>query len=262
MKKKMFAVIGMVAALLVIVSVLLLWKKPDAGNAQAPSVPCASDDTAASYSQESPAGVFSDPDADALLSTLGSMGESYTLHSRDYEQGEAKEEEAPALGWDGDMAVLVKSAQLLPFDESAQYGEGDPRSSWSTYAGEFQDPCVLRLAMQLENIDAHNRNGVQYQFTAFMFQLSAYEDLIPQNWSDENYVKVAQRYAVMESYFDHSSDAKDYWGFELRPGERMDFTLEFLVDRSYLEQQAPFLAVSVSRGTQVGVRLDKITEGA
>ena len=95
-----------------------------------------------------------------------------------------------------------------------------------------------------------------------MFQLSAYEDLISQNWLDENYIKVAQRYAVMESYFDHSSDEKDYWGFELRPGKSMDFTLEFLVDCSYLEQQAPFLAVSVSRGTEVGVLLDKITEGA
>lgn len=261
MKKKMFVVIGVVTALLVFFSVMLLVKKPGIGNMQTSSDAEKTEDSF-SYSRESSPGVLSDPDADALLSTLGSMGESYTLHSRDYEQGEEKEEEAPALGWDGDMTVLVKSAQLLPFDESAQYCEGDPRSSWSTYAGEFQDPRVLRLAIQLENIDAHNRNGVQYQFTAFMFQLSAYEDLIPQNWLDENYIKVAQRYAVMESYFDHSSDEKDYWGFELRPGESMDFTLEFLVDCSYLEQQAPFLAVSVSRGTEVGVLLDKITEGA
>lgn len=260
MKNKRFAVIGITVILLMIVSVLFLWKKPDAGNIQASSVPLTTKHTS-SYAQGSSANEFSDPDADALLSALGSMGESYTLHSRDYEQGEAREEEAPDLGWDGDMTVLVKSAQLLPFDENIQYEEGDPRSGWSSCAGEFRDPCVLRLVIQLENINARNRNGVQYRFTAFMFQLSAYEDLLPQNWLDENYIKIAQRYAVMESYFDKSSDTKDYWGFELRPGESMDFTLEFLVDRSYLEQQSPLLAVSLSRKTEVGVLLDQITEG-
>ena len=65
----------------------------------------------------------------------------------------------------------------------------------------------------------------------------------------------------MESYFDKNSGTKDYWSFELQPGETMDFVLEFLVDREYFEQQSPFLAVSLSREIKAGILLDDIMEG-
>ena len=74
MKKKMFVVIGVVTALLVFFSVMLLVKKPGIGNMQTSSDAEKTEDSF-SYSRESSPGVLSDPDADALLSTLGSMGE-------------------------------------------------------------------------------------------------------------------------------------------------------------------------------------------
>ena len=92
------------------------------------------------------------------------------------------------------------------------------------------------MELHLENVDAHNRTGVQYQFNASMFYLSAYEDLIPQNRQDPTYTTVTQRFTAMESYFDKNTGTKDYWSFQLRPGETMDFVLEFLIDRAYLEQ--------------------------
>lgn len=66
----------------------------------------------------------------------------------------------------------------------------------------------------------------------------------------------------MESYFDKNTGTKDYWSFQLRPGETMDFVLEFLIDRAYLEQQSPFLAVSQNWDIKAGVLLDSIGEEA
>lgn len=204
--------------------------------------------------------ILSDPDADATLSGFSSIGETYTLHARQYQQGEAQVEDTPSLGWDGDMTLLVKSASLLPYEENGEYGDNDPRGIWPGYADSFQEPGVLRVEMQLKNLDAHNRTGVQYQFNASMFFLSAYDDLVPQNQENMNYVNITQRYTAMESYFDKNSGTKDYWSFELQPGETMDFVLEFLIDREYLEQQSPFLAVSLSREIKAGILLDDIVE--
>lgn len=201
-----------------------------------------------------------DSDADRLLSTFGSIGEDYKLHARQYQQGEVQEEDTPSLGWDGDMTLLVKSASVIPYEETSEYEENDPRGIWPMYAENFQDPCILRLEMSLENQDAHNRTGVQYQFSTSLFYLSGYEDLIPENLQRDNYASVTLRYTALESYFDKNTGTKDYWSFELQPGEAMDFVLEFLVDREYFEQQSPFLAVSLSRKIKAGILLDDIVE--
>lgn len=224
------------------------------------SVSCNSSSSRSVLNQASMAGELSDPKADALFATFGSVGQEYILHSRQYQQGEARVEDAPSLNWDGDMKLLVQSAQILPFEKAEVYEENDPRGSWSSYVEQFQDPCILRLSMRLENTDAHNRTGVQYRFNASMFFLSAYEDLMTKNRQDSNYITVTQRLTVMESYFDKNSGTKDYWAFELRPGESMDFVLEFLVDRSYFEQQSPFLAVSFNWDIKAGVLLDSLLE--
>ena len=47
------------------------------------------------------------PEADALIRTFAEIGEPYTLHSRYYNQGEAKTEDAPWLGWDGDLELCI-----------------------------------------------------------------------------------------------------------------------------------------------------------
>ena len=50
------------------------------------------------------------PEADALIRTFAEIGEPYTLHSRYYNQGEAKTEDAPGLGWDGDLELCITDA--------------------------------------------------------------------------------------------------------------------------------------------------------
>lgn len=198
-------------------------------------------------------------EATNLIKTFGAIGNEYTLHSRYYQQGEAKVEKAPSLGWDGDLLLTVKSAQVQEYS-AADDDSGDPaRSAWATYAKLFSDPCVLKLDMTLTNRDAENKNGVRYLFNAGMFRLAAYEDLIPENWKNaETYVSIGERYSALEAQFDKHSDNDDYWSFTLEPEETLDFTLQFLIDRKYLEQNTPFLAVSFSRQIECGVLLDKI----
>ncbi len=198
-------------------------------------------------------------EADAVMANFGSIGNEYTLHSRYYQQGEAKVEVAPNLGWDGDLLLTVKSAQVQEYS-AADDDNGDPaRAAWATYAKLFSDPCVLKLDMTLTNKDAENKNGVRYLFNAGMFRLAAYEDLIPDNWKNaETYVSIGEQYSALEAQFDKHSDNDDYWSFTLEPEETLDFTLQFLIDRKYLEQNTPFLAVSFGRQIECGVLLDKI----
>lgn len=198
-------------------------------------------------------------EADEVMAAFGAMGEEYTLHSRSYQQGEVKAEEAPSLGWDGDLILTVKSAQVQEYAPADEDEEDPIRGMWPAYARAFSEPRILKLDMTLTNKDAENKNGVRYLFNAGMFRLAAYEDLLPDNWKDaEGYVSIGERYSVLESQFDKHSDNDDYWAFTLEPGETLEFTLQFLIDRAYLEQKSPFLAVSFGRRIQCGVLLDKI----
>lgn len=202
-------------------------------------------------------------EATNLLKTFGSIGNEYTLHSRHYNQGEVMVEKAPKLGWDGDLILTVKSAQVQNYT-AADDNSGDAiKRLWDNlYENEnlnLSDPCVLKLDMTLTNKDAEYKNGVRYQFDASMFRLAAYDDLIPENWMNaESYVSIAQQYGVLESQFDKHADNKSYWDFTLAPGETLDFTLQFLIDRKYLELNTPFLAVSSARQIECGVLLDEI----
>ena len=155
------------------------------------------------------------------------------------------------------MHLVVQSATLLPYEEDVN-GEDAAHSVWGMYADGFSDPCVLHLELHLENVDAHNRTGVQYQFNASMFYLSAYEDLIPQNRQNPTYTTVTQRFTAMESYFDKNTGTKDYLRFQLRPGATMAFVLDFLMYRAYLAQSLPFLPFSPYCSSKAGVLLYSI----
>lgn len=256
-------IVGVVLAALILVtlSIAFLWLSPRMLTAQEINSAGISPEISDSIEEPTPStGTLSDPTVDKLLATFGTVGQEYTLHSRNYQQGEVREEDVPSLNWDGDMKLLVKSVKMLPFEATAVYAENDPRNRWAGYAEQFQDPCILHFDLRLDNLNAANRMGVQYQFYASMFFLSAYEDLMPENKRDPNFMNVTQTFTVMESYFDKNSGSKDYWSFTLRPGESMDFVLEFLVDRSYLDQQSPFLAVSLNWDIKAGVLLNSIEE--
>ncbi len=99
-------------------------------------------------------------EADAVIANFGSIGNEYTLHSRYYQQGEAKVEVAPNLGWDGDLLLTVKSAGVQDYAAGADESEDPARAAWPTYAKAFSDPCVLKLDMVLKNKDAENKTGV------------------------------------------------------------------------------------------------------
>ena len=194
------------------------------------------------------------PEADALIQTFAEIGEPYTLHSRYYNQGEAKTDDAPGLGWDGDLELCVSDAEIKEYSESnIKY---DNKSLWEFYASEFDDPCILHMELSLKNIDAENKNGVKYKFDANMFVLSAYEDLLPENQNNpEGYTNVGNYYSAYETYFDPHGPGDDYWSFELQPGETQNFTIEFLIDRVYLSQKDPFLAITPGREIFYGVML-------
>ena len=198
---------------------------------------------------------ISSPEADALIRTFAEIGEPYTLHSRYYNQGEAKTEDAPWLGWDGDLELCVSDAEIKEYEESDIKYNSDS-SIWARYASDFEDPCILHVELSLKNVDAENKNGVKYKFNANMFVLSAYEDLLPENQNNpEGYTTVGNYYSAYETYFDPHGPGDDYWSFELQPGETQNFTIEFLIDRVYLSQKDPFLAITPGREILYGVML-------
>lgn len=200
--------------------------------------------------------------ANTLLNSFGVIGQPYTLHSRSYQQGEEKVESAPELGWNGDMILQVNSATVLEYDPDDF--DSDLRELWNNQMdGDIiSDPCVLRLDMTLKNEDAEKSSGVRYQFAADMFHLGAYEDLIPENWQNpEVYVSVAQQYSIYNASFDKHAEGDDYYSFILQPGEEMDFTMQYLIDREYLNQRSPFLAISIGREIKCGVLFNDLKQG-
>ena len=93
------------------------------------------------------------PEADALIKTFAEIGEPYTLHSRYYNQGEAKTDDAPGLGWDGDLELCITDAIVKEYEESDIKYNSDS-SIWARYASDFEDPCILHVELSLKNVDA------------------------------------------------------------------------------------------------------------
>ena len=171
--------------------------EPESSNSQS-AMP--SDSQAENESQESKSETtsseISSPEADALIRTFAEIGEPYTLHSRYYNQGEAKTEDAPWLGWDGDLELCITDAIVKEYEESDIKYNSDS-SIWARYASDFEDPCILHVELSLKNVDAENKNGVKYKFNANMFVLSAYEDLLPENQNNpEGYTTVGNYYSA------------------------------------------------------------------
>lgn len=269
MNKKVLAVVLVVfAVLLAATAGYVIWNRsepealPDSSAGSSQALSSASEQTVSSIppvSSPVSSSTLSSPEADALLATFGTVGEDYTLHSRYYRQGEAKIEKAPSLGWDGDLILRVNSAEIQNFDPESS--DIDLAESWAKQLEAYliSEPCVLKLDMTLKNENAEYKTGVRYQFSTNMFHLGAYEDLIPENWQNgEAYLPVGERYSVYEFSFDKHSEGDDYYSFSLEPGETMDFTLQYLIDREYLNQQSPFLAISPSRQIECGVLLSDL----
>lgn len=93
--------------------------EPESSNSQSetPSESQAESESQGSASETTSSEIGS-PEADALIQTFAEIGEPYTLHSRYYNQGEAKTEDAPGLGWDGDLELCVSDAEIKEYSES------------------------------------------------------------------------------------------------------------------------------------------------
>lgn len=195
----------------------------------------------------------SDADADAKIATFGKMGESYTIHGKIYEQGEEKpEDEISDSLFDGDMEICVNEVNVYDFSQDLL----DSRFDWTIFNDSLNnDPAILKVNFTLTNVDAQNRGGVAYEFYANIFKLGCYDDLIPDNYNNNDYYPF-ENYCASEFVLEPSGDGDAYYHFELNPGESKDFTITYMIDRQYLSVKDPFLAITLSsRQTQFGVLL-------
>lgn len=196
-----------------------------------------------------------EPDADKVIASFGSVGKPYTLHSRYFKQGDIITEETPDLGWDGDMILTINTTKISDYETDI-----DKLEIWERAASRFSSPCILTISATLENIDAEQSFGVKYEFNASMFRLGAYQDLLSENINNAEYVSLGQVYGVYEPYFDKHGEGDRYYYFTLEQGESLDFTLKFLIDRSFLQYKAPFLTISAGRAVTTGICLSDIIE--
>lgn len=277
MNKKVWLIAGIMVAVLALATVVYTMKSSQGGGnddtvssaSMAVSSMAASSQIDSTFSQpgsevsskdEEESNALYSEEAEKTLANFGVMGQEYTIHSRHYRQGEAKEEDAPNLGWNGDVTVLLKSAEILDYDPDTF--ECDQSEMWNSEleVNGFSDPCVLKLDLTFTNKNAQFPGGVRYEFNADMFKLSGYEDLIPENYENaETFNSVGVKYGLQSSSFDKAGDGDDYYCFELSEGESLDFTLMFCVDRSYFDRQTPFLAISNMCEVECGILLDKLS---
>lgn len=198
----------------------------------------------------------SDAEADAKIATFAKMGENYTIHGKIYEQGEEKpEDEISDSLFDGDMEICVNEVNVYDFSQDLL----DSRFDWTIFNDSLNnDPAVLKVNFTLTNIDAQNRSGVAYEFYANMFKLGYCDDLIPDNYSNNDYCPF-ENYCASEFVLEPSGDGDAYYHFELNPGESKDFTITYMIDRQYLSVKDPFLAITLSsRQTEFGVLLSDL----
>lgn len=189
--------------------------------------------------------------ADETVSSFAEVGQKLTLHSRQYSQGEQQEVNSIFLGFNGDMEITVNDVKINDFSENDEA----IIDSWLDYSAQFQDPCILEFNVTLSNIDAAKLNGQSYLFDSSIFKLGAYEDLIPENINNtENYYSVSSRYSSYDFYINPHSE-NTFSTFELNKGDTEQFTIKFLIDRSYLSLKNPFLAISSSNNYKYGVLL-------
>lgn len=204
--------------------------------------------------------VAHDPEADAFIASLGKMGEDYTLHSQEFEQGDLVDETIPSLGWNGDMILRMHSATVKKYAVDPSWEPDAHEDYWETEASMMKEPMILTLDLSLTNKDAKKPYGVQYDFDVCMFRLSGYRDVLPESKATPEAATISMEYAGSETAFSNPGEGKKYYSFELPEGETMDFTMKYLIDREYLNVDTPFLAIAPGRVPQAGILLDNIQE--
>jgi hypothetical protein len=206
--------------------------------------------------------VLSDPDADATIANFAKIGENYTIHGHMRQLGaeDTNSDEISDSLFEGDMEVCINEVNLLDISElnDENYQRFEEQDAFS----EIGDPAILQVKLTLTNIDAERSSGVKYDFNSSIFKLGGYKDLIPENYTDsENYYFIRGEYCYSEYAIEPHGEGDAYYHFELKAGESKDYTIYYLIDRSYLDIQEPFLAIASGDQIRFGILLgDKITE--
>ncbi len=217
------------------------------------------------YSEESVAdentestNTLTSAEADETLAKFGKIGEAYTFTSHQYLQGEVRERNVVSLGWNGSMELCVNKAEVLDYSEDL-LGDSDNKEVIVSIASSLDSPKIFKINFSLTNIDAANKDGVQYQFNLSLFKLGSYNDLIPENYNDyENYVFSCGTCSDFIS--DPHGQDDEYYIFALEPGETKDFTLTYVVEEEYLKQKDIFFGISGNRVFNYGIKLDELSE--
>ena len=257
-KKTLISAVSVIVILAGVTFVYFTYFRPESGkiiNEPAISEQNYEEDSQPSSTSSGNTSVESDPSVDKLLSAFGTIGEQYTLHSQHYQQGDVVSGDFPDLGWNGTMILTVNSAKISEYSS-----EVDKAEPWDKVVSQMNDPCILTLNLSLVNKDAEQAFGVKYQFSALLFQLGAYQDLLPENMANPEYMPVGQTHAMYESFFDKHGDGDQYYQFSITEGESMDFTIKYLIERSFLEQKDPFMYISPGGVISLGVHLNEILE--
>lgn len=197
-----------------------------------------------------------------FLNDLGVMDEPYTMTAYTPQQGVDGDGLYPYPGWDeGTMIMTIHSAKVTDYDISG-YSDESSLENLSRNASQCDDPCMVVINLTLENIDATHRAGAQYEFYANMFQLAAAEDYLPKNQNAGTYTPVGWRHGEggFSPVFDQHGEGSNYNHFTLNAGSSMETSLIFVVDREYLNEDTPILAVATARARVLGVVLDKLEQ--
>lgn len=198
--------------------------------------------------------VLSNSDADATIATFANIGETYTIHGHKCQQGfeDTNSDEISDSFFEGDIEVCVNEVNLLDCSEldEENYQRFEEQNAFS----EINDPMILQVKLTLTNVDAENSSGVKYDFNSSIFKLGGYKDLIPENYNDsENYYFIRGEYCYSEYAIEPHGEGNAYYHFELKAGGSKDYTIYYLIDRSYLDIQDPFLAIASGVQIKFGV---------
>lgn len=200
--------------------------------------------------------ILSDSGADATIATFANVGETYTIHGHMRQQGveDTNSDEISDSLFEGDMEVCINEVNLLDISElnDENYQRFEEQDAFS----EISEPTILEVKLTLTNIDAERSSGVKYDFNSSIFKLGGYKDLIPENYNDsENYYFIRSEYCYSEYAIEPHGEGNAYYHFELEAGESKDYTIYYLIDRSYLDIQDPFLAIASGVQIKFGVLL-------
>ncbi len=189
---------------------------------------------------------------------IQSMSLPYLMHSAVYNQGEVMEDKTSSFGWNGDMQLIINSAQIKDYDAVS---DDVTFESWDLYLDMFEEPKVLLVDVSLENINAQKPSGVKYEFSMQMFSLALESDFYSENYNDAEYFNVfLEEKSAFEAYCSVHGQGDDYYTFELPEGETLDFQLAFLIDSSLLDTEEQLLLAlgTTSRATDA-ILLDSIS---